>query len=207
VLSESKSNADRVRNAADCAGVLLFDQWTCNMDARQMLLWRTSKERTWRLSMIDQANCFNGPHWNFPDSPLWGLHHGLEPYVRAKRFELFEPWLDRLERVIDQRTLQSAASRIPPRVVRSRQEGPRPAVRGTRQKTISNSGHDLGYREIVAGECSTIPFARTLKWRAHILHKRRWNQRIDKTHLQVWAERATAPAQVGVITGHRSTPS
>src|SRR5689334_10308795 len=70
-----------VRNPSDAAGILVFDQWTCNTDARQLLFWRKFSERMWNLSMIDQGACFNGSRWNFPDSPLWGLHHGIAAYI------------------------------------------------------------------------------------------------------------------------------
>jgi hypothetical protein len=103
-----------IHNASDCAGILVFDQWTCNTDARQFLFYRTFKERSWHLSMIDQGNCFNGSRWNFPDSPLWGLHHGLLPYTRAERFSVFEPWLDRLERRLNRAIIGSVAESVPP---------------------------------------------------------------------------------------------
>jgi hypothetical protein len=107
------SDAQTISNIADCAGILIFDQWTCNTDARQLILSRRGKSKTWYVSMIDQGSCFNGRRWNFPDSPLWGLHHGLQPYIDAKRFADFEPWLDRLERKIDLQVIESAARQIP----------------------------------------------------------------------------------------------
>jgi HipA-like kinase len=108
------ANCDGVYNISDCAGILVFDQWTCNTDARQILFWRAFRERKWRISMIDQGSCFNGPRWNFPDSPLWGLYYGLERFVNSATLAPFELWLDRLERIIDQKTLQSSAEKMPP---------------------------------------------------------------------------------------------
>lgn len=110
----SQSNSVCLRNVSDCAGIFVFDQWTCNTDTRQLLFWRTFRERLWQISMIDQGRCFNGSRWNFPDSPLWGFHNGLEPYMTKKRFRAFEPWLDLLETKINQSVLQSEAYKIPP---------------------------------------------------------------------------------------------
>jgi HipA-like kinase len=107
-------NTASIRNVTDCAGIFVFDQWTCNTDTRQLLLWRTFRDRLWQISMIDQGRCFNGTHWNFPDSPLWGFHNGLEPYLTKKSFRVFESWLHRLEREIDESALRTEASKVPP---------------------------------------------------------------------------------------------
>jgi hypothetical protein len=108
---ESKSE---IRNVSDCAGIFVFDQWTCNTGTREFLFQRTPEARTWRLSMTDQSHCFNGSRWNFPNSPLWGLHHGLAPYTRERRLSVFEPWLERLERGVDRESIRSAAQSVPP---------------------------------------------------------------------------------------------
>ena len=102
-----------VENVPDAAGILVFDQWTCNTDTRQLLFWRGFQERRWYLSMIDQGSCFNGARWNFPESPLWGLYHGLGPYLRDGMLAPFESWLKRLEDGIDRSVLRELASEIP----------------------------------------------------------------------------------------------
>ena len=105
---------DSVENVSDVAGILVFDQWTSNTDTRQLLFWRGFQERRWRLSMIDQGRCFNGARWNFPDSPLWGLYHGLGPYLREETLAPFEPWLERLEQGMDRNVLNELATSVPP---------------------------------------------------------------------------------------------
>jgi hypothetical protein len=103
-----------VRNLSDFAGMLVFDQWTCNTDRRQTIFVRQSDCGWYHTSMIDQGACFNGAEWNFPDSPLRGLYEIPAIYAGYCRIELFEPWLSRLEEKIDQETLQLAGAQIPP---------------------------------------------------------------------------------------------
>jgi hypothetical protein len=109
-----KANLVSVRNPSDFAGMLVFDQWTCNTDRRQTIFVRQSDCGWYHASMIDQGACFNGAEWNFPDSPLRGLYEIPAIYRGYCRVELFEPWLSRLEQKIDQETLQLAGAQIPP---------------------------------------------------------------------------------------------
>ena len=73
----------KVKNLADFLGVLVFDKWTANADGRQAVFFR-ARVREWlpadpdthRLAMgfvalmIDHGFAFDGPHWNFPESPV-----------------------------------------------------------------------------------------------------------------------------------------
>jgi len=63
--------------------------------------------------MIDHGFTFNGPHWDFPDSPLQGLYARRLVYEGVRSLDDFQPWLDQAihfpEEVIDQ-----AWKRIPP---------------------------------------------------------------------------------------------
>jgi hypothetical protein len=63
--------------------------------------------------MIDHGFTFNGPHWDFPDSPLQGLYARRLVYDDVTSLDGFQPWLEQVihfpEEVIDQ-----AWKRIPP---------------------------------------------------------------------------------------------
>jgi hypothetical protein len=116
----------KVVNAADFLGVLVFDKWMSNADARQSIFFR-ARLRQWPppanqpvprarfiteapragfvAHMMDHGYVFDGPHWKFPDSPLQGLYFRPSVYQRVRGFEDFEPWLDRVvyfpEEVVD----------------------------------------------------------------------------------------------------------
>jgi hypothetical protein len=55
--------------------------------------------------MIDHGYTFNGPHWDFPESPLQGLYARRQVYDSVRSLEDFQPWLDQVihfpEEVID----------------------------------------------------------------------------------------------------------
>ncbi len=103
-----------VENAANFAGMVLFDQWTCNTNGRQVLyVSEPHKRRGYRALMIDQGFCFNAGEWTFPDSPLRGLYHRHHVYASVRGWESFEPWLERLEN-LPIRVLDEARTSIPP---------------------------------------------------------------------------------------------
>lgn len=80
---------EKVVNANEFLGVLAFDKWMGNADARQSIFFR-ARLRQWQPSanehapragfvaqapragfvaqMMDHGYVFDGPHWNFPDS-------------------------------------------------------------------------------------------------------------------------------------------
>lgn len=100
-------------NVRDFAGMLVFDKWTCNTDDRQVIFCRQGNHRTYRALMIDEGQCFNGMHWTFPDAPLRGLYRSRAAYTGYRGFDVFEPWLGRLENEINEDVLQRAGSEIP----------------------------------------------------------------------------------------------
>lgn len=103
-----------VENLAAFPGILLFDQWTCNTDGRQVLfLSEPAKGRGCRALMIDQGFCFNAGEWNFPDSPLRGLYPSHRVYASVRGWPSFEPYLTRLE-ALPVAVLDEAATTIPP---------------------------------------------------------------------------------------------
>jgi hypothetical protein len=118
----------KVVNIDEFRGVLVFDKWMGNADARQSIFFR-ARLRQWSPSasdlpqqapragfaahMIDHGYVFDGPHWMFPDSPLQGLYFRPSVYQNVTSFKDFEPWLDRVvhfpEEVVD-----VAQKQIPP---------------------------------------------------------------------------------------------
>jgi hypothetical protein len=44
--------------------------------------------------MIDHGFAFNGPHWEFQESPLQGLYFRTSVYDEVRSLDSFQPWLD-----------------------------------------------------------------------------------------------------------------
>jgi hypothetical protein len=94
----------RVVNLREFLGMLVFDKWTANADGRQAVFFRshlkewnaagTSARAGFLAWMIDQGFLFNGPHWDFPDSPIQGLYHRPLVYEQVASLNDFQPWLD-----------------------------------------------------------------------------------------------------------------
>jgi len=108
----------KVTNFRDFMGVMVFDKWTGNADARQAIFFR-AKLSEWMASaaatgtktgfvaqMVDHGYIFDGPHWGFPESPLQGLYFRTGIYEQVRGFEDFQPWLERVvnfpEEIVDQ---------------------------------------------------------------------------------------------------------
>jgi len=91
-----------VANLNEFLGMLVFDKWMANADGRQAVFFRSllrpkpgAEGRPAFLAwMIDQGFLFNGPHWDFPESPLQGLYHRPLVYESATSLDDFQPWLD-----------------------------------------------------------------------------------------------------------------
>ena len=115
----------KVSNFAHFLGVLVFDKWAGNADARQAIFFR-AKLNEWMPSggapatklgflaqMVDHGYILDGPHWGFPESPLQGLYFRTEVYNQVTSYTDFQPWLDRVvhfpEEIVDQ-----AYREIPP---------------------------------------------------------------------------------------------
>jgi len=115
----------QVVNLEDFRAVLVFDKWTANADGRQSVFYRALVRRGesgahaepgrpgFVARMIDHGYTFNGPNWDFPESPLQGIYARRLVYEAVRSLEDFRPWLDLVmdfpEEVIDQ-----AWKRIPP---------------------------------------------------------------------------------------------
>jgi hypothetical protein len=108
---------DRLENRNEFLGVLVFDKWTGNADARQSIFLRarlrefvpTFQGHALRIGflamMVDHGYIFNGPNWDFVDSPLMGLYFRPAVYSGVRGWDDFQPWLDRVvnfpEEVVD----------------------------------------------------------------------------------------------------------
>jgi hypothetical protein len=124
----------KVRNLSDFLGALVFDKWVSNADGRQAVFFR-ARVREWLPGaadahaltmgfvalMIDQGFAFNGPDWDFKDSPVQGLYPRKLVYDGVGSLEQFEPWLERVihfpEEVVDQ-----AYKQVPPEWIPGEQD-------------------------------------------------------------------------------------
>jgi len=116
---------DKVANLNEFRGVLAFDKWIGNADARQSIFFRArlqkwspaQTERPLRLgfvaSMMDHGYVFDGPHWTFSDSPLQGLYFRPTVYRTVRSWDDFQPWLDRVTHFPDE-VVDQAQKQIPP---------------------------------------------------------------------------------------------
>jgi len=109
-----------VSNLVDFLAVLVFDKWMANADGRQCVFFRASVEdwqatvkRAFVAVMIDHGFVFNGPNWDFTESPLQGLYPRKLVYEHVRSLDAFQPWLDQVihfpEEIVDQ-----AFRQIPP---------------------------------------------------------------------------------------------
>lgn len=105
---------ETVANPADFLGMLVFDKWTGNADAREVTLVPTDDCVRPTALMVDQGFCFGGAEWNFRDFWFQGVAQFPRIYDWVTGMEDFEPWLTRLEREISLEMLYSAANMVPP---------------------------------------------------------------------------------------------
>lgn len=97
-----------VRNRSHFHGMLAFDQWTTNADARQSIFFRGrfrdfvpegdfgQNQRGFIAMMIDHGYCFQGPEWCLGDLSRQGLFVRPAAYEQVTCWEDFEPWLTRI---------------------------------------------------------------------------------------------------------------
>ena len=115
---------DKVANLADFLGVLAFDKWAGNADARQAIFFRARLKPGLRADeylartgfvahMMDHGYVFDGPHWTYSDSPLQGLYFRPIVYEKVRSYEDFQPWLDRI-RHFPEEVVDDALKQLPP---------------------------------------------------------------------------------------------
>jgi hypothetical protein len=96
----------KVENRVEFLGTLVFDKWAGNADSRQAVFFR-ARAKAWTplkgeaparigffAQMIDHGFAFNGPHWEFLDTPLNGLYFRTSVYEEVTSLDSFQPWLD-----------------------------------------------------------------------------------------------------------------
>lgn len=95
-----------VANLDHFAGALVFDKWTANSDSRQAIFFRRRlaefldhdgppNQKGFIAQMVDHGYILDGPHWDFPDSPIQGLYFRPLVYHGIRSMESFEPFLSR----------------------------------------------------------------------------------------------------------------
>lgn len=101
-----------VVNMAAFCGMLVFDKWLANADARQCIFvqvrplqgkWSCagshySAETGLCARMIDNGHIMNGGAWEFLDAPLCGLYCQPLVYRDVRDWSAFEPWLSHVVR-------------------------------------------------------------------------------------------------------------
>jgi len=111
----------QVANLFDFRAVLVFDKWTGNADGRQSVFYRANVGDAGRAgrrpgfvaSMIDHGFVFNGPNWDFCDTPLQGLYARRVVYDGVRSLDDFQPWLG-LVTHFPEEVLDRAWKRVPP---------------------------------------------------------------------------------------------
>ncbi len=117
----------QVKNLDDFRAILVFDKWAANADGRQCVFYRAMVHRGGASApgfvarMIDHGFTFNGPNWDFPESPIQGLYCRSQVYEAVRSVDDFQPWLDQVihfpEEVMDE-----AWKRIPPGWIEGEEE-------------------------------------------------------------------------------------
>ena len=114
-----------VVNLDDFRAILVFDKWVGNADGRQSVFYRAMVKQEgvrqgsaggrpgFVARMIDHGFAFNGPNWDFPESPLQGLYARRTVYDSVRSLDDFQPWLD-LVRNFPEEVIDVAWKRIPP---------------------------------------------------------------------------------------------
>lgn len=112
----------QVANLDEFRAILVFDKWVGNTDGRQSVFYRAlvRREESARAEarpgfvarMIDHGYAFNGPGWEFSDSPLHGLYARSSVYDGIRSLDDFEPWLGRM-RHFPEEAIDIAWKRIP----------------------------------------------------------------------------------------------
>ena len=97
-----------IGNYAEFAGMLAFDKWVGNADARQSVFIR-ARIREYAPSyadhplrvgfialFIDHGYAFNGPFWDFTEASAAGMYFRPRVYESVRTAADFRPWLDRI---------------------------------------------------------------------------------------------------------------
>ncbi len=112
----------QVVNLEDFRAILVFDKWVGNTDGRQAVFYRAMVRREadersgaspgFVARMIDHGFAFNGPSWDFSDSPLHGLYPRHSVYDNVRSLSDFDPWLGQT-RHFPEEAMDLAWKRVP----------------------------------------------------------------------------------------------
>ncbi len=105
-------------NVTDFRAVLVFDKWMSNVDGRQSIFYRAQTggpihRVAWVTEMIDHGFVFNGPHWEFVDSPVQGMYSRRSVYEGVRGLDDFQPWLDQVVNLPPE-VIDRAMRQVPP---------------------------------------------------------------------------------------------
>jgi hypothetical protein len=113
----------QVRNLDDFRAILVFDKWAGNADGRQSVFFRANVHPRdaapggarpgFIARMIDHGFVFNGPNWDFPESPLQGIYPRHLVYDSVRSLDDFQPWLEQVIHFPEE-VMDLAWKRIPP---------------------------------------------------------------------------------------------
>ncbi|WP_317891699.1 HipA family kinase [Acidicapsa acidisoli] len=101
-----------VNNLAEFAGILALDKWTGNIDGRQAVFSRRTRERRYNATFIDHGHCFHAGDWTLVDGPLHGVYPRNTVYQEVTGWESFEPWLTNIE-TMEPWAVRQIAAEIP----------------------------------------------------------------------------------------------
>jgi len=108
-----------VANLEDFRAILVFDKWVGNADGRQAAFHRAmvrsgqGGRQAFVARMIDHGYAFNGPNWDFPESPVQGLYARRLVYREVRHLDDFQPWLSLILNFPDE-VIDHAWKSIPP---------------------------------------------------------------------------------------------
>lgn len=115
---------EKVANIRDYLGVLVFDRWASNTDARQSIFFR-GKPRSivpfppevppkigYVTVMLDHGYVFNGQNWQFSDGVSGGLFRQRSVYQKVRSLDDFQPWLE-LVRKFPEHVISDALKSLP----------------------------------------------------------------------------------------------
>ena len=110
---------DKVANLEQFRAILVFDKWAGNADGRQSIFYRAmvrqgaAGKAGFVAQMIDHGYAFNGPNWDFPESPLQGLYARRLVYDGVRGLDDLQPWLDQVVHLPEE-VMDDAWKRVPP---------------------------------------------------------------------------------------------
>jgi hypothetical protein len=113
---------DLVENRAEFAGILAFDVWVAQSDARQAIFSRDAlrsgprrpRRRKLRAYMVDHGMAFGGAMSDFSAGPAkHTLYKASAAYRGIRSLDDFEPWLSSIESM-PEAVIQDALRQAPP---------------------------------------------------------------------------------------------